>query len=345
MSIDKVAIVILNYNGRSFLEKFLPSVIEYTENAALYVVDSASEDGSAEWTESHYPTVKILRLPKNYGYAGGYNRALQHIEAEYYVLLNSDVEVTPQWLAPLADLLDKNPKIAACQPKLLAYHDKAQFEYAGAAGGYIDWLGYTYCRGRIFYHNETDRGQYDTTVPIFWASGACLMIRARLFHAMGGFDEDFFAHMEEIDLCWRLHLAGYEVYCCPQSVVYHVGGGTLPPSSPFKTYLNYRNSLAMLYKNLSPGRKWFILFLRLILDGISSIRYLPNGQWQDIWAVVKAHFAFYGWILGELPQKRKRIQEEIVQIKSHQSLPISSKSIIWAYFVKGCKTFDSFSRL
>ena len=247
MSIDKVAIVILNYNGRNFLEKFLPSVIEYTENAPLYVVDSASEDGSAEWIENHYPTVKILRLPKNYGYAGGYNRALQRIEAEYYVLLNSDVEVTPQWLTPLTDLLDKDPTIAACQPKLLAYHDKSQFEYAGAAGGYIDWLGYTYCRGRIFYHNETDRGQYDTTVPIFWASGACLMIRARLFHAMGGFDEDFFAHMEEIDLCWRLHLAGHEVYCCPQSVVYHVGGGTLPPSSPFKTYLNYRNSLAMLY--------------------------------------------------------------------------------------------------
>lgn len=345
MPVDKAAVVILNYNGRNFLEKFLPSVITYTQTATIYVADSASTDGSVAWTEQHFPSVKTIILPKNYGYAGGYNRALQAVDAEYYVLLNSDVEVTSQWLEPLIDLLDSNPTIAACQPKLLAYHDKTQFEYAGAAGGYIDWLGYTYCRGRIFYHNETDRGQYDTSAPIFWASGAAMVIRAQLFHDMGGFDEDFFAHMEEIDLCWRLHSAGYQVYCCPQSVVYHVGGGTLPPSNPFKTYLNYRNSLAMLYKNLPPNRVGFILFLRLLLDGVSSVRYLPKGQWQDIWAIIRAHFAFYGWILGELPQKRRQIQQEIVQIKSHESLPISSKSIIWAYFVKGCKTFDSFSRL
>ncbi|NBB18231.1 glycosyltransferase [Runella sp. CRIBMP] len=345
MPIDKVALVILNYNGRNFLEKFLPSVVKYTESAAIYVADSASTDGSVGWVEQNFPAVKTVILPKNYGYAGGYNRALKNISAEYYILLNSDVEVTPHWLTPIVNLLDQNPQIAACQPKLLAHHDKTQFEYAGAAGGYIDWLGYTYCRGRIFYHNETDTGQYDTTVPIFWASGAALAIRSKLFHEMGGFDEDFFAHMEEIDLCWRLHSAGYHVYCCPQSVVYHVGGGTLPPTSPFKTFLNYRNSLAMLYKNLPANRTWLILFLRLILDGISSIRYLPHGQWRDIWAIVRAHFAFYRWILGELPQKRRRIQQKIAQTKGHQTLPISSKSIIWAYFVKGCKTFDSFSRL
>lgn len=345
MSVEKTAVVILNYNGRNFLEKFLPSVITYTETAAIYVADSASTDGSVAWIAANYPSVKTIALPQNYGYAGGYNQALKAIDAEYYVLLNSDVAVTSQWLEPLIDLLDQNPAIAACQPKLLAYHDKTQFEYAGAAGGYIDWLGYAYCRGRIFDHTETDRGQYDTAVPIFWASGAALVIRAQIFHYMGGFDKDFFAHMEEIDLCWRLHLAGYQVYCCPQSVVYHVGGGTLPPSNPFKTYLNYRNSLAMLYKNLPMNRVGFILFLRLLLDGVSSVRHLPKGQWQDIWAIIKAHFAFYGWILGELPKKRRQIQREIIQIKSHESLPISSKSIIWAYFVKGCKTFDSFSRL
>jgi GT2 family glycosyltransferase len=341
---DKVAIVILNYNGRNFLEKFLPSVIRYSSAYTVYVADSASNDDSVIWMRANYPQIQLIRLSNNHGYAGGYNRALAEIKADYYVLLNSDVEVTPNWLNPMIQLLDEQPQIAACQPKLLAYDNKTQFEYAGAAGGYLDWLGYAYCRGRIFEHCEMDRGQYDTAVPVFWASGACLFIRAELFHKMGGFDEDFFAHMEEIDLCWRLHIGGYQVYCCPKSVVYHVGGGTLPPSNPFKTYLNYRNSLAMLYKNLPSDQKWKIILFRLILDGISAVRYLPKGQWRDIWAIVKAHFKFYAWIFGTLPQKRQKITQEIGPIKEQQSMPISPKSIIWAYFVQGHKTFDSFSR-
>lgn len=341
---DKVAIVILNYNGRNFLEKFLPSVIRYSSDYTIYVADSASKDDSVIWMQTNYPQIKLIQLSTNHGYAGGYNRALAQVKAEYYVLLNSDVEVTPNWLGPMIELLDKQPKIAACQPKLLAYDNKTQFEYAGASGGYLDWLGYAYCRGRIFEHCETDHGQYDTAVPVFWASGACLFIRAEMFHKIGGFDEDFFAHMEEIDLCWRLHIGGYQVFCCPKSVIYHVGGGTLPSSNPFKTYLNYRNSLAMLYKNLPSSQKWKIILFRLILDGISSLRYIPKRQWRDIWAIIRAHFKFYAWIFGILPQKRQKIMQEIGPVKNQQSLPISPKSIIWAYFVQGIKTFDSFSR-
>lgn len=341
---DKVAIVILNYNGRNFLEKFLPSVIKYSSDYTIYVADSASKDDSVIWMQTNYPQIQLIQFSNNHGYAGGYNRALTQVKAEYYVLLNSDVEVTSNWLNPMIQLLDEQPQIAACQPKLLAYDNKTQFEYAGASGGYLDWLGYAYCRGRIFEHCETDHGQYDTAVPVFWASGACLFIRAEMFHKIGGFDEDFFAHMEEIDLCWRLHIGGYQVYCCPESVIYHVGGGTLPSSNPFKTYLNYRNSLAMLYKNLPSGQKWKIILFRLILDGISSLRYLPKGQWRNIWAIIRAHFKFYAWIFGTLPQKRQKIMQEIGPIKGQQFLPISPKSIIWAYFVQGLKTFDSFSR-
>lgn len=342
---DKAAIVILNYNGRNFLEKFLPSVMEHSAPYTIYVADSASKDDSVAWMQAHYPEVKLIQLSNNYGYAGGYNHALREIKAEYYVLLNSDVEVTADWLSPMIQLLDEKPKIAACQPKLLAFHNKSQFEYAGASGGFIDYLGYPYCRGRIFDSCETDQGQYDDAMPVFWASGACLVVRAQLFHQMGGFDEDFFAHMEEIDFCWRLQIAGYQVYCLPQSVVYHVGGGTLPPSNPFKTYLNYRNSLAMLYKNLPDKNRWLLIFWRLILDGISAVRFLPKGQWSDLWAIIRAHFKFYAWVLGTLPQKRKKITQEIGLINEQQTLPILPKSIIWAYFVKGKKTFGSLSRL
>lgn len=342
---DKAAIVILNYNGRNFLERFLPSVIAHSSNYPIYVADSASNDDSVAWLQVHYPQIHLIELPQNYGYAGGYNRALAQIVAEYYVLLNSDVEVTPNWLNPIIQLLDKEPQIAACQPKLLAFHNKTQFEYAGAAGGYIDWLGFPYCRGRIFDHCETDHRQYDTTVPVFWASGACLFIRAAIFHEVGGFDEDFFAHMEEIDLCWRLHLSGYAVYCCPTSVVYHVGGGTLPPSNPFKTYLNYRNSVAMLYKNLPSKNRWGIIFLRLIIDGISAMRFLPKSQWRNIWAIVEAHFKFYAWAFGTLPKKRKKIKQSIGDIPAISPPLISPKSIIWTYFVEKRKAFENLDRV
>ena len=339
---SNVAIVILNYNGRHFLEKFLPSVLAFSENNPVYVADSASTDDSVAWLKANYAQISLIELPANYGYAGGYNRALAQIEADYYVLLNSDVEVTANWLNPIIKLLDESPQIAACQPKILAYDRPTEFEYAGAAGGYLDWLGYSFCRGRLFYVCETDAGQYNNTVPVFWASGACLFIRAKLFQESGGFDEDFFAHMEEIDLCWRLHLAGHQVYCCPESVVYHVGGGTLPPSNPFKTYLNYRNNLAMLYKNLPASQLGFVLFLRLILDGVSALRFLPNWEWRNIVAIIRGHFAFYG-MLPNLHRKRLTVWKQLGLIKTAESLPIYQKSVIWAYFVKGKKSFGSLS--
>ncbi|MEZ4900750.1 MAG: glycosyltransferase family 2 protein [Spirosomataceae bacterium] len=342
---EKIAIVVLNYNGRNFLEKFLPSVVQHSPPHAIYMADSASKDDSVAWVKAHYPQIHTIELGRNFGYAGGYNRALAQIEAQYYVLLNSDVEVTPNWLSPLIQLLDNTPQIAACQPKLLAYHDKTQFEYAGAAGGYIDWLGVPYCRGRIFDHCETDRGQYDSTIPIFWASGACLFIRAAAFHEAGGFDEDFFAHMEEIDLCWRLHLLGHSVYCCPESVVYHVGGGTLPPSNPFKTYLNYRNSLAMLYKNLPSQNRWGVIFLRLVVDGLSAVRFLPKGQWQNIVAIIKAHFKFYTWAFSLLPAKRKKIKQMIGTVPTINSSLMWSQSIVWNYFVRAHKTFNALMKV
>ena len=337
-----VAIVILNYNGRHFLEKFLPSVLAFSPSNAVYVADSASTDDSVAWLKANYAKVPLIELAANYGYAGGYNRALAQVKADYYVLLNSDVEVTANWLSPIVKLLDENPQIAACQPKILAYDRRTEFEYAGAAGGYLDWLGYSFCRGRLFYVCETDAGQYNDTVPVFWASGACLFIRAKLFQESGGFDEDFFAHMEEIDLCWRLHLAGHEVYCCPESVVYHVGGGTLPPSNSFKTYLNYRNNLAMLYKNLPPGQMGWVLFLRLILDGVSALRFLPNWEWSNIAAIIRGHFSFYG-MLPTLRRKRHKIWNQLGQVKTAKSLPIYQKSVIWAYFAKDKKTFSSLS--
>jgi len=335
----KVAVVILNYNGRQYLERFLPTVLAYSPQGSVYVADSASTDDSMAWLKNHHPTVGCIQLTQNYGYAGGYNHALKQVEAEYYVLLNSDVEVTQNWLSPLLQLLDNQANIAACQPKILAYHDKIQFEYAGAAGGYLDWLGFSYCRGRIFDTCETDHGQYDTTVPVFWASGACLVIRSEVFHGLGGFDADFFAHFEEIDLCWRIHLTGQQVYCCTDSTVYHVGGGTLPPSNPFKTYLNYRNSLAMLYKNLPANRLWLIIFWRLVIDGLSAVRFLPTFDFANIWAIIKAHFAFYGWVWGNLPQKRRHIWQKIVQHQPTKPIPIDTESIIWAYYFKKKRVF------
>lgn len=334
-----VAIVILNYNGKHFLEMFLPSVVAYSQNHSIYVADSASTDQSIDWLKSNYPNIHLIELPSNYGFAGGYNRALAQIEADYFVLINSDVEVTPNWVTPLLDLLENNPNIAACQPKLLSYHQKDEFEYAGAAGGYLDWLGYSFCRGRMFYICEKDNGQYDSRQKIFWATGACLMIRANLFKDMGGFDEDFFAHMEEIDLCWRLQLHGHQIFYAPHSTVYHVGGGTLPPSNPFKTFLNYRNSLAMMYKNLPQNRKWKTLFLRLILDGISAIRYLPNFEWQNILAIIKGHFAFYGMI-PILAQKRQKIWSEKNISQKRADLPMYGKSIVWEYFANNKKHFN-----
>lgn len=316
-----VAVVILNYNGRNFLEKFLPSVLNNADGCEIIVADNASTDDSIEFLRKTYPSIRLIELPKNLGFAGGYNAALEQISAEYYVLLNSDVEVTPNWIRPIIDLMSTNPQIAACQPKIKSFHQKTHFEYAGAAGGYIDWLGYPFCRGRVFDSYEEDLGQYNDTKEVFWATGACLFVRAAVFHKLGGFDELFFAHMEEIDLCWRLKNAGNQIFYCSKSVVFHVGGGTLHKSNPHKTYLNYRNGLAMLYKNLPTHKLVFTLLIRLILDGISGIKLLFDGSLADFLAVIKAHFAFYAMI----PKLERKSPKEVSQIYQ--------KSIVLEYFV------------
>lgn len=318
----KVAVVILNYNGRNYLEKFLPSVIENNDGYEIIIADNASTDDSIAFLKNYYPNLKTLELSSNQGFAGGYNNALQEIEAEYYVLLNSDVEVSPNWTKPIIDLMDKDASIAACQPKIRSYHQKTHFEYAGAAGGYIDWLGYPFCRGRVFDSYEQDLGQYDDTKEVFWATGACIFVRAAIFHQFGGFDAHFFAHMEEIDLCWRIKNAGYKVMYSSASTVYHVGGGTLHKSNPRKTFLNYRNGLAMLYKNLPTNKLFSTILLRLVLDGISGIKLLMDGSFADFWAVIKAHFAFYAMI-PKLERKTPKETNHIYQ-----------KSVVWEYFVK-----------
>lgn len=291
---SKVAIVILNWNGKHFLQKFLPSLIENSSlpDVQVVVADNGSTDGSLELLVEFQEVRKIV-LDRNYGYTGGYNRALKQIDAQYYVLLNSDIETPKGWLEPLISFMDTHPDVAACAPKLMDYNRKQYFEYAGAAGGFIDLFGYPFCRGRILSVIEVDHGQYDEPIPIFWASGACMMVRAELFHRVRGFDNDFFAHMEEIDLCWRLQRLGYKIFSVPQSVVYHVGGGTLPNNNPFKLYLNYRNNLYMLHKNLPMRALVIILPSRIMLDILSSLFYILQGKTAFASSVYKAHREYF----------------------------------------------------
>lgn len=333
---DILAIVILNYNGQSFLERFLPSVLTHADGFPVYVADNQSTDNSVSFLRDSFPSVRLLQLPANEGYAGGYNAALKQIQARYYILLNSDVEVTPGWIRPVLNLMEADSQIAACQPKIRAYTSKGHFEYAGAAGGYIDWLGFPFCRGRLFDTLEEDNGQYDDNRQVFWATGACMFVRADVFHQTGGFDDTFFAHMEEIDWCWRVQRLGYLVWTCGQSVVYHVGGGTLPKTNSRKTYLNYRNSLLMLYKNLPANRLFATLLLRLVVDGLSSGKFLLAGQWQNIGAILQAHFAFYKR-LGALRLKRRQLQ---AQTKYTGQLPIYGQSLVIDYFIRGKKYFS-----
>ncbi len=332
----KVAVVILNWNGKKFLEKFLPYVVSYnTSYSQLIVADNASTDDSITFLKTNYPQIKIIQNVTNGGFAKGYNDALKHVDAEYYVLLNSDVEVTENWLEPLIKLMDTDETIAACQPKIKSYTHKNRFEYAGAAGGFIDKFGYPFCRGRILDNIEEDNGQYNDNREVFWATGACLFIRASCFHQQEGFDEDFFAHMEEIDLCWRLKNVGYKIMYCADSTVYHVGGGTLNKLSPQKTFLNFRNNLILLCKNHASQYFVIKLFIRFVMDGIAGIKFLLSGETGHLIAIIKAHFSFYSSFAKTL-RKRKKLK---LQIKQYTTSAVYLHSIIADYFIRGKKTF------
>ncbi len=330
-----VAIVILNWNGRKFLEQFLPSVMATAYgNKKIIVADNASSDDSVAFVQQHYPAVEILQNSSNEGFAKGYNTALQQVSSDYYVLLNSDVEVTPDWVAPVIALMESDASIAACQPKLLAWHRKDQFEYAGASGGWMDRFGYPFMRGRVFDVCETDDGQYNDAQPCFWASGAALFVRAAVYRQMHGLDEYFFAHQEEIDLCWRMQLAGYKVYVQPASVVYHVGGGTLPKGNSKKTFLNFRNNLIMMAKNLPLVTACWKIPFRLGLDAVAAWKMLLAGDSGYFIAIAKAHVHFFKWIL--LYQKRS------VFPVSRQGKPggYYPGSIVWQHFIQKKKTFS-----
>jgi GT2 family glycosyltransferase len=331
---NKTVIVILNWNGEKFLKQFLPSVVEHSkgEGNLVVIADNGSSDNSITYVKATFPDVKCILFDKNHGFTGGYNKALQQIDAEYFVLLNSDVEVSRNWLNPVIKMMDADKNIAAAGPKILSYLNKNQFEYAGASGGYIDKFGYTFCRGRIISSIEEDRGQYNDISDVFWASGAALFVRADLYKQFGGLDNDFFAHMEEIDLCWRFKNAGYRIAVNPKSVVYHVGGGTLPSNNSTKIFLNYRNNLFLLLKNL-PKRKIFpIIFSRLILDGFSGMVYLLTFKFSFFAAVIKAHFAFY-FNISKILKKRNGLKFTV-----HKE--VFNKSIVVQYFIKNSKTFD-----
>jgi GT2 family glycosyltransferase len=332
----KTAVVILNWNGKNFLEKFLPSVLKHSlGHADVIVADNASTDYSVEYLKSTFPEVKIIQNPMNGGFAKGYNDALAQVEAEYYILLNSDIEVTENWIQPVIEILESNQDVIACQPTIRSFHQPEKFEYAGAAGGFIDAYGYPFCRGRIFQNLEDDFGQYNEPMEVFWATGACLFVKADKFRELGGFDADFFAHMEEIDFCWRARHAGYKIMVCPDSKVFHVGGGTLPKQSSFKTYLNMRNNISMLYKNLPPQRLLPVLLLRLVLDGVAAFKFLADGGFADFWAVVRAHMSFYRRF-GDHNKKRKLIRHKNVAC-------IYQRNIVIDHFLLGKKKFSDLS--
>jgi GT2 family glycosyltransferase len=330
----EVAVVILNFNGRNFLRQFLPSVIAYSASAKIIVADNASTDDSIAVLESEFSgLVEVVKIGSNLGFCGGYNYALRLIQAHYYVLLNSDVEVTSGWIDPIINILKKDPSIVAAQPKILSYHQKDCFEYAGAAGGFVDMLGYPFCRGRIFNHFEKDVGQYDDTRAVFWATGACLFIKAKHFHESGGLDEDFFAHMEEIDLCWRLNRSGHRIYYVGESKVYHVGGGTLSKSNPRKTFLNFRNGLSLLIKHLPFSDLWWKLPFRILLDWIAAVKFLLQGSPKDSWAVGKAHFNFLSGIGSDLT---KRSKLNSIGYRVTNQYP---RLLTFEFFLLGKKTF------
>lgn len=328
----KAAVIILNWNGKKLLERYLPSVITHSENAKIYVADNASTDDSLNYLSRAYPEIAILKNVSNLGFAGGYNKALQYVEEDIYVLLNNDVEVTHGWLTGICSVFETSDKIAAVQPKIKSIQNPKQFDYAGAAGGFIDALGYPFCRGRIFDHIEEDKGQYDTDIEIFWASGACFAIRKDCFRQAKGFDESYFAHQEEIDLCWRLKNLGYSIWCSSKSEVYHQGGGTLSSSSPHKTFLNFRNSLFSVLKNLEKS-PLLIIFIRMLLDGLAAIRFLFRGEFSHFIAIFKAHLSFYTFF-PEMLKKRRYLK------KKRQRFYIFS--LVWHSFVLNKNIFSQF---
>ena len=335
---DKVAIVILNWNGAKMLKQYLPTVLNYSrDEAAVYVADNASSDDSVELLRREFPECKLIVLEKNWGFAEGYNKALAQIEAEYYLLLNSDIEVTHHWLTPLYEFMDVHPEVAACQPKLLSIYNKDMFEYAGASGGYLDRYGYPFCRGRIFETVEEDNGQYDYVTEILWATGAALMIRAKDYWDAGGLDGRFFAHNEEIDLCWRLRIRGRKLYCLPESYVFHVGGGTLPKSNPMKTFLNFRNNLTMLYKCLPEEELRHVMRWRWFLDYLAAWEMLLLGRsWGDFKAVFRARRAFARW-KSDFKVDRERIQQSRVVADIPEQRQFS---LLWQYYAKGRKKYS-----
>jgi hypothetical protein len=327
------AVVILNWNGRDLLGQFLPSILHFSEEANIYVADNASTDDSVAFVKATFPQVKIIQNKINGGFAKGYNDALSELKEDIFVLLNSDVEVTENWLKPILEIFEKEPKTAAIQPKILDYKKKDHFEYAGAAGGYIDKYGYPFCRGRIFETLEEDHGQYNDDAAIFWASGACLVIRNKVFREAGQLDEDFFAHQEEIDLCWRIHNLGYQIKFCAVSRVFHVGGATLDSMNPRKTYFNFRNSLYTLLKNVPAQKVYAVIFVRLVLDAIAGLKFISEGKFSHFYAILQAHTAFYG-NFRKINAKRKGLEKN--------SAYFLTKSIIWSYF---CLNIKKFSKL
>jgi len=334
----ETAVIILNWNGIDWLKQFIPILIRNTasKDADLIVADNASSDESVEYLKTNYPEIQLIILDKNYGFAEGYNKAIECITHPFSILLNSDIEVTKDWVLPLVSQLKGNVNTVACQPKILDFKDKEKFEYAGASGGFIDYLGYPFCRGRIFNDLEIDHGQYDNPISIFWATGACLAIKTRIYKEVGGLDSEFFAHMEEIDLCWRIKSRGYDIYAVPSSVVYHVGGGTLSKISPKKTYLNFRNNLLILYKNLPTNKLYIVIFARLILDGVAGVQMLLQGKISHTFAILKAHFHFYSMI-SRFRAKRK---ENLLTTKIKKIDEIYSQSIIVKHFLKGKKKYS-----
>lgn len=332
----KIAIVILNWNGRDMMRRFLPSVIKGSTGAEIIVADNGSTDGSMEMLGEEFPTVGQIRFDRNYGFAEGYNKALKEVEAEYYVLLNSDIETPEGWLSPLVEYMDAHPEVAACQPKLRSEWKREDFEYAGAAGGYIDAWGYPYCRGRLMASVEKDEGQYDTIANVLWATGACLFIRSRDWHEVGGLDGRFFAHQEEIDLCWRLRSRGRGIVCVPQSMVFHLGGGTLPKGNPKKDFLNFRNNMLLLYKNLPDERFKRVMRVRRILDDVAALQCLLTGRWDSFVAILNARVEFH-----RIKHEYDADREKNLSMTVLQPVPEQAKfSLLWKYYIKGVRKFS-----